>query len=66
MRDLQTQKCKGFGFVTMTNYEEAFVAVCNLNNYKLGDRVLQVSCFFVTFLCKIIMKQKNTATVNSV
>nr|CAB3242085.1 ELAV-like protein 2 [Phallusia mammillata] len=43
IRDFQTQKCKGYGFVTMTNYEEAFLAVCHLNGYKLGDRVLQVS-----------------------
>nr|XP_026690480.1 ELAV-like protein 2 isoform X2 [Ciona intestinalis] len=43
IRDYQTQKCKGYGFVTMTNYEEAFIAVCSLNGYKLGDRVLQVS-----------------------
>uniref|UniRef100_H2YKC1 RRM domain-containing protein n=1 Tax=Ciona savignyi TaxID=51511 RepID=H2YKC1_CIOSA len=43
IRDYQTQKCKGYGFVTMTNYEEAFLAVCSLNGYKLGDRVLQVS-----------------------
>uniref|UniRef100_H2YKB4 RRM domain-containing protein n=1 Tax=Ciona savignyi TaxID=51511 RepID=H2YKB4_CIOSA len=43
IRDYQTQKCKGYGFVTMTNYEEAFLAVCSLNGYKLGDRVLQMS-----------------------
>jgi|SRR6218665_3382075 len=43
MRDLSTQKCKGFGFVTMTNYEEALTAVTALNGYQLGNRVLQVS-----------------------
>jgi len=43
MRDFGTQKCKGFGFVTMTNYEEAVVAVTSLNGYQLGTRVLQVS-----------------------
>lgn len=43
IRDFQTQKCKGYGFVTMTNYEEALMAVCTLNGYKLGDRILQVS-----------------------
>ncbi|XP_039251678.1 ELAV-like protein 1 isoform X1 [Styela clava] len=43
IRDFQTQKCKGYGFVTMTNYDEALMAVCTLNGYKLGDRVLQVS-----------------------
>ncbi|XP_011302732.1 ELAV-like protein 3 isoform X9 [Fopius arisanus] len=43
IRDLQTNKCKGFGFVTMTNYEEAVVAIQSLNGYNLGTRVLQVS-----------------------
>ena len=42
IRDLQTNKCKGFGFVTMTNYEEALVAIQSLNGYTLGNRVLQV------------------------
>ena len=43
IRDFQTQKCKGFGFVTMTNYEESLVAIQSLNGYALGNRVLQVS-----------------------
>ncbi|XP_018496197.1 ELAV-like protein 4 [Galendromus occidentalis] len=43
IRDLQTNKCKGFGFVTMTNYDEAVVAIQTLNGYTLGNRVLQVS-----------------------
>merc|ERR1719369_2292195 len=43
IRDLQTNKCKGFGFVTMTNYEECLVAIQSLNGYTLGNRVLQVS-----------------------
>ncbi|KAG5893189.1 hypothetical protein JTB14_016465 [Gonioctena quinquepunctata] len=42
IRDLQTNKCKGFGFVTMTNYDEAVVAIQSLNGYTLGNRVLQV------------------------
>jgi RNA recognition motif-containing protein len=29
--------------VTMTNYEDALLAVYSLNGSKLGDRVLQVS-----------------------
>ncbi|CAG0920568.1 unnamed protein product, partial [Notodromas monacha] len=41
VRDLQTTKCKGFGFVTMTNYEEAMMAIQALNGYTLGNRVLQ-------------------------
>jgi ELAV like protein 2/3/4 len=36
-------KCRGYGFVTMTNYEEALVAIQHLNGYSLGNRVLQVS-----------------------
>ncbi|XP_056157095.1 ELAV-like protein 2 [Lampris incognitus] len=43
MRDFHTNTCKGFGFVTMTNYDEAAVAIASLNGYRLGDRVLQVS-----------------------
>ncbi|XP_008335641.1 ELAV-like protein 1 isoform X2 [Cynoglossus semilaevis] len=43
IRDFNTNKCKGFGFVTMANYEEAAMAINSLNGYRLGDRVLQVS-----------------------
>ncbi|XP_070196064.1 ELAV-like protein 1 isoform X3 [Littorina saxatilis] len=43
IRDYTSGKCKGFGFVTMTNYEEAMVAIQNLNGFTLGNRVLQVS-----------------------
>merc|ERR1711981_342187 len=43
IRDLQTNKCRGFGFVTMTNYDECLVAIQSLNGYTLGNRVLQVS-----------------------
>ena len=43
VRDYQTQKCKGFGFVTMTNYEEAVLAINGLNGFTLGSRILQVS-----------------------
>ncbi|CAG9792297.1 unnamed protein product [Diatraea saccharalis] len=41
IRDLQTNKCKGYGFITMTNYDEAVVAIQSLNGYTLGNRVLQ-------------------------
>jgi ELAV like protein 2/3/4 len=43
IRDYQNKKCKGFGFVTMTNYEEALVAINALNGFTLGNRQLQVS-----------------------
>lgn len=55
MRDPSTQKCKGFGFVTMTNYDEALAAVGTLNGYHLGNRVLQVS----------FKKSKNTGSLVS-
>ena len=37
------QKCKGFGFVTMSVYEEAANAVAALNGFMLANRILQVS-----------------------
>lgn len=43
IRDPTTNKCKGYGFVTMTNYEEAVVAIQSLNGYSLNGQVLQVS-----------------------
>ncbi|CAL8274470.1 unnamed protein product [Merluccius merluccius] len=43
IRDFNTNKCKGFGFVTMTNYEEAAMAISSLHGYRLGDKILQVS-----------------------
>lgn len=43
IRDFNTNKCKGFGFVTMTSYEDAALAIHSLNGYRLGDKVLQVS-----------------------
>lgn len=43
IKDTATNQCKGYGFVTMTNYEEAMIAIRSLNGYTLGGRVLQVS-----------------------
>lgn len=43
MRDFSTGKCKGYGFVTMANYEEALPAITALNGTTLNNRVLQVS-----------------------
>ncbi len=43
IRDGHSQKCKGFGFVTMTNYEEAITAINCLNGFNLQNRILQVS-----------------------
>lgn len=36
-------KCKGYGFVTMVNFDEAMAAISFLNGYVYKDRVLQVS-----------------------
>ncbi|KRY10733.1 ELAV-like protein 1-A [Trichinella patagoniensis] len=41
IRDMQTNKCKGYGFVTMTNYDEALAAISSLNGTTLCKRVLQ-------------------------
>ncbi|KAJ3599451.1 hypothetical protein NHX12_033413 [Muraenolepis orangiensis] len=43
IRDFNTNKCKGFGFVTMLNYEEAAMAVSSLDGYRMGEKTLQVS-----------------------
>lgn len=43
IHNFNTNKCKGLGFVTMINCDEAGVAIASLNGYPLGDRVLQVS-----------------------
>uniref|UniRef100_U5ER87 Putative rna-binding protein elav/hu rrm superfamily n=1 Tax=Corethrella appendiculata TaxID=1370023 RepID=U5ER87_9DIPT len=43
IKDAASNQCKGYGFVTMTNYEEAMLAIRALNGYTLGNRVLQVS-----------------------
>ncbi|TNM95741.1 hypothetical protein fugu_016824 [Takifugu bimaculatus] len=43
IRDFTTNKCKGFGFVTMSNYEDAAMAIASLNGYRLGEKILQVS-----------------------
>lgn len=43
IRDLSTNTSKGYGFVTMINYEEAAMAIRSLNGYELGGRSLQVS-----------------------
>lgn len=43
IKDNATNQCKGYGFVTMSVYEEAMLAIRALNGYTLGNRVLQVS-----------------------
>lgn len=43
INDFETQKCKGFGFVTMAEYQEAVMAITRLNGFTIGDRTLQVS-----------------------
>ncbi|XP_069119441.1 ELAV-like protein 1 [Argopecten irradians] len=41
--DHQRGQCKGYGFVTMTNYREAQNAILNLNSYVHKGRQLSVS-----------------------
>lgn len=43
VKDAQTNKCKGFAFVTMSDYNQALMAIQSLNGYTLANRVLQVS-----------------------
>ncbi|XP_059155254.1 ELAV-like protein 2 [Physella acuta] len=43
MLDHEKNQCKGYGFVTMTNYQEAQNAINCLNGYFFQGRVLQVS-----------------------
>ncbi|XP_064615967.1 ELAV-like protein 2 [Liolophura sinensis] len=41
--DQKAGQCKGYGFVTMTNYSEAEYAIQHLNGYNYTGRPLQVS-----------------------
>lgn len=41
--DNNTKKCKRFGFVNMTNYEEACGSIAALNGFEIEGRTLQVS-----------------------
>lgn len=43
IREPGTNRCRGTGFVNMTNYAEALLAIQNLNGYPLGNRHLQVT-----------------------
>ncbi|KAK9506218.1 hypothetical protein O3M35_008192 [Rhynocoris fuscipes] len=43
VKDPSTDKCKGFGFVTMVNYGDALEAIRALNGYQHRNRRLQVS-----------------------
>lgn len=43
VRDALSFKCKGFAFVTMSNYEEAVSAITSLNGANLNGRQIQVS-----------------------
>merc|ERR1712080_137966 len=56
IRDLQTNKCKGFGFVTMTNYVEDLLPEESLffENFPFRDlfphHLMFMICIFVDFL----------------
>uniref|UniRef100_A0AC35FXQ8 RRM domain-containing protein n=1 Tax=Panagrolaimus sp. PS1159 TaxID=55785 RepID=A0AC35FXQ8_9BILA len=38
-----TERCRGFGLITMANYEEAYAAVGTLNGASVNGRTIQVS-----------------------
>ncbi|KAH3758491.1 ELAV like protein 2/3/4 [Pelomyxa schiedti] len=42
VKDLTTQKCKGYGFVVLSNVDEAQRAIMTLNGQQLGNKTLQV------------------------
>lgn len=42
MKDFATNKCKGYAFVTMAQYDEALAAITALNGTQLNGRTLQV------------------------
>ena len=43
MVDPSTGKCKGYGFVTMSNYDEAVKAIRALSGFILDNRIIQVA-----------------------
>lgn len=43
VRDLETNLCKGYAFVSMLCYDQALMAVRSINGSVLNDRILQVS-----------------------
>ncbi|XP_067931936.1 ELAV-like protein 1 [Watersipora subatra] len=53
INDPETGKCKGFGFVTMSEYQEAVMAISRLNGFTLGDRTLQSAPLS---LCQLAMQ----------
>jgi ELAV like protein 2/3/4 len=42
-KDAATNKCKGYGVVTLSSYQNAVAAINALNGFQLGNRILQVS-----------------------
>ncbi len=42
VRDKQSKKCKGYGFIVMMNDDDALQAVQELNNTVLSDRTLSL------------------------
>lgn len=43
VKDVIKNQGKGYGFVTMANYEEALFAIQQLNGYNFNGKTLQVS-----------------------
>lgn len=59
VKDAQTNKCRGFAFVTMSDYNQALMAIQSLNGFMLANRVLQVS--FKTSKVRKTMQQQQQA-----
>ncbi|KRY38871.1 ELAV-like protein 3 [Trichinella spiralis] len=58
IRDMQTNKCKGYGFVTMTNYDEALAAISMIfyhpsSSSNLFDLFIHPSAYFHGFYYSI-------------
>jgi RNA recognition motif-containing protein len=43
VRDKQTRKCKGYGFVEMKNAADVAVVITNLNGMQMGNRELTIN-----------------------
>lgn len=52
-----TERCRGFGLITMANYEEAYAAVGTLNGASVNGRTIQVYCNYQNDERNIFLQQ---------
>ncbi|VDK57828.1 unnamed protein product [Gongylonema pulchrum] len=64
IKDFSTGKCKGYGFVTMGQYEDAVTAITALNGTQMGNRTLQVSTNFLKFIDLLFECKRCTSIEN--